>query len=154
MVGQNNGSGKMDRVISAYKLTLLGGLVVMAVILPPVLIFGKQLIGLFTETEAVIRMGYDYLLLQGITFYSYIILFQSNALLQGLKKPALIMWMGLYRQIAAPALIFYLLCFTFGMAERGVWVGLIFINWSAAVITLFWAIRILKQSCRECFDKD
>ena len=154
MVGQNNGAGKMDRVIRSYKLSLLGGLAVMAVILPPVLIFGKQIIGLFTETEEVVRMGYDYLLLQGITFYSYIILFQSNALLQGLKKPRMIMWMGLYRQIAAPALIFYIFCFTLDMAEKGVWRGLILINWSAAVMTLIWAVRILKLSCRECFDPE
>ncbi|MBI9104298.1 MAG: MATE family efflux transporter [Spirochaetales bacterium] len=145
LVGQNNGAKKMDRVVRSYRLSLLGGLFVMVVILPPVLIFGKQIIGLFTETEEVIRMGYEYLLLQGITFYSYIILFQSNALLQGLKKPGMIMWMGLYRQIAAPALIFYLLCFALGMAERGVWVGLIFINWSAACITFFWAVRTLKS---------
>ncbi|QEN08311.1 MATE family efflux transporter [Oceanispirochaeta crateris] len=145
MVGQNNGAKRLDRVVSSYKLSLLGGLVVMAVILPPVLIFGRQIISLFTETEAVIRMGYDYLLLQGFTFYSYIILFQSNALLQGLKKPAMIMWMGIYRQIAAPALVFSILCFILGMAERGVWVGLIFINWSAAIMTLFHALSILKS---------
>lgn len=142
MVGQNNGAGKMDRVKQSYKLSLLGGLVVMCVILPPVLIFGKGIISLFTNTEDVIRMGYDYLLLQGITFYSYIILFQSNALLQGVKKPKIIMWMGLYRQILAPAIIFYILCFKVGMAEKGVWVGLIFINWSAAIITFLRVTRI------------
>ncbi|MGL1892726.1 MAG: MATE family efflux transporter [Spirochaetaceae bacterium] len=145
MVGQNNGANKIDRVIKSYKLSLLGGFVVMLIILPPVLIFGKQIISLFTDTEDVIRMGYDYLLLQGFTFYSYIILFQSNALLQGLKKPKLIMWMGLYRQIIAPAIIFYILCFNFSMAEKGVWTGLIFINWSAALMTLFWAIKTLKN---------
>lgn len=149
MVGQNNGAKRMDRVIKSYKLSLLGGLVIMILILPPVLIFGKQIISLFTETKEVIRMGYDYLLLQGITFYSYIILFQSNALLQGLKKPAMIMWMGIYRQVAAPALIFYLLCFIMGMAERGVWVGLIFINWSAAFMTLIRAVSILKKSTED-----
>jgi putative MATE family efflux protein len=145
MVGQNNGAKKPARVISSYKLALLGGLIVMIVILPPELFFGKQIISLFTDTTAVINIGYDYLLLQGLTFYSYMLLFLSNALLQGLKKPRIIMWMGLYRQILAPALIFYLLCFTFGMAERGIWVGLIFINWSAAIITLLWAIHTLKK---------
>lgn len=145
LVGQNNGAGNMERVKKSFKLSLLAGLGMMVIILPPVLIFGKHLIGLFTETEEVVRMGYNYLLLQGFTFYSYIILFQSNSLLQGLKKPAMIMWMGLYRQIAAPAAVFYLLCFTFGMAERGVWTGLIFINWSAAVITLIWAVHVLRQ---------
>ncbi len=149
LTGQNNGAGRMDRVISSYKLSLLGGLIVMIIILPPVLIFGKALIGLFTQTEDVIRMGYDYLLLQGFTFYSYIILFQSNALLQGLKKPSMIMFMGLYRQILAPAVVFSLLCFSFKMEERGVWIGLIFINWSAAIMTLLWAVRILGKSLYE-----
>lgn len=144
MVGQNNGAKKLDRVISSYKLSLLGGFIIMMIILPPVLIFGRQIISLFTETTEVVRIGYEYLLLQGITFYSYIILFQSNALLQGLKKPALIMWIGLYRQIAAPAVIFYIMAFVMGMRERGVWIGLIFINWSAALFTLFWSIRQLE----------
>lgn len=150
LVGQNNGAKKMDRVIKSYKLSLLGGFIIMVIILPPVLIFGRQIISLFTETQAVIRIGYEYLLLQGITFYSYILLFQSNALLQGLKRPALILWMGLYRQIIAPAILFYILCFTLSMRERGVWVGLIFINWSAAIYTLIWALRYLKKRRREC----
>jgi putative MATE family efflux protein len=148
MVGQNNGAGRMDRVKESFRLSLIGGAIVMGVILPPVLIFGRRLLGVFTETEPVVRMGYEYLLLQGITYYSYIILFQSNSLLQGLKKPAMIMWMGLYRQIAAPAGVFYLLSFALGMEERGVWVGLIFINWSAAVLTLLWAVHIYRQACR------
>jgi len=154
MTGQNNGAGRMDRVIKSFRLSLLGGVVVMLIILPPVLIFGRQIIGLFTETEAVIRMGYNYLLLQGITYYSYIILFQSNSVLQGLKKPAMIMWMGLYRQILAPAGVFYLFCFTLGMAEKGVWRGLILINWSAAMITLIWAIHVFRQACRGCMDRE
>ena len=150
LTGQNNGAGRMDRVIKSFRLSLLGGLVLMLTILPPVLIFGRQIISLFTETKDVVTMGYEYLLLQGLTYYSYIILFQSNSVLQGLKRPAMIMWMGLYRQIAAPAAVFYILCFALGMAERGVWVGLIFINWSAAIITLIWAMRVFRQNCREC----
>ena len=146
MVGQNSGARRIDRVRKSFRLSLLAGAVLMVVILPPVLIFGRQIIGLFTETEEVVSMGYNYLLLQGITFYSYIILFQCNSVLQGLKKPAMIMWMGLYRQIIAPAGIFYLLCFTFGMAEKGVWRGLILVNWSAAVMTLFWALHMMKAA--------
>ncbi|MBI9107923.1 MAG: MATE family efflux transporter [Spirochaetales bacterium] len=154
LTGQNNGAGRMDRVIKSFRLSLIGGVLVMVLILPPVLIFGKQILGLFTETESVIRMGYNYLLLQGITYYSYIILFQSNSVLQGLKKPAMIMWMGLYRQIIAPAGVFYFFCFTLGMAEKGVWRGLILINWSAAVITLVWAMHVFRQACHDCFDRD
>jgi Na+-driven multidrug efflux pump len=137
----------MDRVQKSFRLSLLGGLVVMGVILPPVLIFGRQILGLFTETEQVISQGYSYLLWQGITFYSYIILFQSNSVLQGLKKPAMIMWMGFYRQIIAPVIIFSILCFTLGWAEQGVWRGLILVNWSAAIMTYFWTQHVFKIAC-------
>ena len=145
IVGQNNGAGRIDRVKKSFRLSLLSGAVLMVLILPPVLIFGRHIIGLFTETQEVVTMGYNYLLLQGFTFYSYIILFQSNSVLQGLKKPAMIMWMGIYRQIAAPAAVFYFLCFTLDMAEKGVWRGLIFINWSAAIITLLWTLSVLRK---------
>ena len=148
LVGQNNGAGKMDRVMSSFKTSLSGGLLIMLAILPPVLIFGKQIISAFTETESVIRMGYKYLLIQGLTYYSYILLYQSNALLQGMKKPSIIMWMGLYRQIIAPAIVFYLLCFSFSMKENGVWWGLVFINWSAAVFTYVKAKMIFNSSYR------
>jgi len=148
LVGQNNGAGKMDRVMSSFKTSLSGGLLIMLAILPPVLIFGKQIISAFTENEAVIRMGYKYLLIQGLTYYSYILLYQSNALLQGMKKPSIIMWMGLYRQIIAPAIVFYLLCFSFSMKENGVWWGLVFINWSAAVFTFVKAKMIFNSSYR------
>lgn len=105
-------------------------------------------------TKEIIEQGVpgtaNFLTMSLGTFYSYILLFQSNALLQGLKRPALILWMGLYRQIFAPAIVFYILCFTFSMRERGVWVGLIFINWSAAIYTLIWALRYLKERRKDC----
>lgn len=146
MVGQNNGAGKLDRVKESYKLALLGGLFIMLLILPPVLIFGKEILSLFTTSKDVVKIGYEYLLLQGFTFYSYIILFQSNALLQGVKQPKIIMWMGIYRQILAPAIIFYILCFIVDLREKGVWIGLIFINWSAAIITLLKVIKVFNNN--------
>ena len=154
IVGQNNGAGQRERVISAFRLSLLGGLVVMAAILPPVLIFGRRIISLFTDSGDVVRMGYEYLLLQGFTFYSYIILSQCNSVLQGIKKPAMIMWMGFYRQIAAPAGVFYLFCFTLGMAEKGVWRGLILVNWSAAILMLLWTMKTAGVSLKNLAGSD
>ena len=145
LAGQNNGAGKMDRVLKSYQASLSGGALIMIIILPPVLIFGRQIISAFTDSQAVISMGYSYLLIQGLTYYSYVLLFQSNSLLQGMKKPSMIMWMGLYRQIIAPALVFYLLCFHFSMEEKGVWWGLVIVNWSAAVFTTLWAVRIFRK---------
>jgi putative MATE family efflux protein len=151
LVGQNNGAGRLDRVRESFRVTQRYGLYIMIALLTPVLIFGRAILSVFTENQDVIRIGYQYLLIQGLTFYSYVILFQANSVLSGLKKPAMTMWMGLYRQVLAPAAVFSLLSFALGMAERGVWFGLVIVNWSAAIITLLWArrqMRIAEEGAR------
>jgi putative MATE family efflux protein len=145
LTGQNNGAGFYDRVNQSYRTALLYGLFLMALLLTPVLLFGRSILDIFTDSQQVIDTGYEYLLIQGITFYSYILLFLSNALLQGMKKPNMVMWMGLYRQIAAPALVFSLLSMVLGLQEKGVWWGLVIVNWSAAIITFAYARSLLHK---------
>jgi putative MATE family efflux protein len=151
MVGQNNGAKRYDRVYESYRTALRYGFFLMLLLLVPVLVFGKSILGLFTSNNSVITIGYQYLLIQGITFYSYIILFLSNSVLQGLKQPLMVMWMGFYRQLLAPAAVFTLFSFTFGMQERGVWWGLVVVNWSAALITLLWARHKLALKSKKGF---
>lgn len=143
MVGQNNGAGRLDRVRESYRTSLLMGLVVMVGILTPVLLFARHIIGLFTDEQEVISIGLRYLYIQAITFYSYVVMNQANSVLQGLKRPGMIMWVGLYRQLAAPFLVFWVLTTVVGMGIDGVWWGLVMVNWSAAIFSLFWARRLL-----------
>ncbi|MGM0431394.1 MAG: MATE family efflux transporter [Spirochaetota bacterium] len=145
LVGQNNGAGRIDRVYESFKTALRYGLFIMLCLLTPVLVFGKSILELFTTNSNVVSIGYQYLLIQGITFYSYIILFLSNSVLQGLKRPMMVMWMGFYRQLAAPAVVFSLLSFALDMEEKGVWWGLVIVNWTAALITLMWAKKKLTE---------
>ncbi|MCF7929628.1 MAG: MATE family efflux transporter [Spirochaetales bacterium] len=144
MVGQNNGAGRLDRVRQSYRTSLLFGLILMAFILTPVLLFGRSLIGLFTSDSRIISIGLRYLYIQGITFYSYVLMNQSNSIMQGLKRPGMIMWIGLYRQIAAPFLVFSLLTTAAGLGVDGVWWGLVIVNWTAALFTLWWSRRLLR----------
>lgn len=145
MVGQNNGAGRLDRVRDSYVTSLKMGLVVMVGILTPVLIFAPRLIGLFTSDTEVITIGLRYLYIQAITFYSYVVMNQANSVLQGLKKPAMIMWVGLYRQAAAPFPVFWALTTRTALGVDGVWWGLVIVNWSAALFTLYWARRTLAR---------
>lgn len=148
LVGQNNGARRLDRVVQSFRTTLLFGLVVMVGILTPVVVFARPLIRIFTQETEVVSLGVSYLYVQAITFYSYVILFQSNSLLQGLKKPGMIMWVGLYRQIPAPLLIFPLFTNVLDMGIRGIWWGLVLVNWTAAIFVLIWALIKLKEAVR------
>ena len=73
------------------------------------------------------------------------VLHQSNSLLQGMKKPAMIMWVGLYRQVPAPLVLFPLFTVTFGLGVNGIWWGLSVVNWSAALFMLFFALRLMQK---------
>ncbi len=146
LVGQNNGAGKMDRVRQAYKTSLLFGAVIMFAVLTPVLIFAGWIIARFTDNPEIISIGMSYLYIEALTFYSYVVLHQSNSLLQGLKKPAMILWVSIYRQIPAPLLIFPLFTQVFAMGVNGIWWGLAAVNWSAALFMVAVTLRKLKST--------
>jgi Na+-driven multidrug efflux pump len=85
----------------------------------------------------VIRIGTDYLRVASITLCSYVILFQTVFMLQGLKKPIYGLWVGLYRQLLAPALVFWLLAFHLDWKLHGIWWGILLVTWSAALFMLW-----------------
>ncbi|MFO7849337.1 MAG: MATE family efflux transporter [Spirochaetia bacterium] len=145
MVGQNNGAGRIDRVKSSFHTSLLFAFGAMLLILTPVIIFAPALLGIFTDTFEVIRIGKIYLYIQVLTFFSYTVLNQSNSVLQGLKKPGMIMWVGIYRQLIAPFIVFPLFVGPAGLGLHGVWWGLAAVNWSAALWILLWTIKKLKN---------
>lgn len=149
LVGQNNGAGKMDRVTEAFRTSLIIGAAIMLIVLPPILIFARPLMRIFTQDAEIIKIGMSYLYIEAVTFYSYIVLFQSNSVLQGLKKPGMIMWVGLYRQIPAPLAVFSLLVFVFQAEITGIWWGLAVVNWSAALFILAFALRLLNHRRRD-----
>ncbi|MFW5685190.1 MAG: MATE family efflux transporter [Spirochaetota bacterium] len=145
IVGQNNGAGRMDRVEESFKVSIRISIVAAIAILTPVLLAAGPLLRLFTDTSAVVSIGRRYLYIQGITYFSYILMNLSNAMLRGLKRPLMIMWIGLYRQAAAPFLVFPLLAWVLGLEVDGVFWGLTIVNWSAAVFTYWWSRRTLSR---------
>ncbi|MCF7933534.1 MAG: MATE family efflux transporter [Spirochaetia bacterium] len=143
ITGQNNGARRFDRIHESVAVALRYGFYLFLGLMLPVLIFGRSILSTATDNQQVLSLGYHYLLIQGITYYSYIILFQSNSILMGLKRPMMIMWAGLYRQILGPAIVFTFLTQVMGMGVYGIWWGLVIVNWSAAGITLYWSRRQL-----------
>jgi Na+-driven multidrug efflux pump len=99
---------------------------------------------LFTSDPNVIRHGRDYLLSASLTLAAYPILFVTVFAMQGIKRPAYGLWIGLYRQIAAPAVVFHTLAFTLGWGLWGVWWGICLVTWSAALFALWWGSRQLR----------
>jgi putative MATE family efflux protein len=146
MTGQNNGARKPGRIRETLHTTMKYGLVMM--IVGGLLLFplAGPMMKAFTNDPIVVAHGVDYLRIAAITLCSYVILFQTVNLLQGLKRPMFALVIGLSRQIIAPFIVFYLLAFKLGMRESGIWWGIFLVTWSAAIITHFFGRHMLSKT--------
>jgi putative MATE family efflux protein len=146
LTGQNNGAGRFDRIREAYRLSLKFGLMMMLAAGAVIFFGGGRMVAWFTSDPVVIGIGTDYLRVASITLCSYVILFQTVFMLQGLKKPIYGLWVGIYRQLVAPGLVFWLLAFHLDWKLHGIWWGIFLVTWSAALFMLWfgsWKLRRL-----------
>ncbi len=149
LTGQNNGAQRWDRVRDVWLHSTKYGLTMMLVGGGILYAACDPLMRFFTQDEQVITIGTDYLKIAAITLCSYVILFQTVFMLQGLKRPMYAIWIGLYRQIFAPCLAFYLLAFVLDWKLYGIWWGIFIVTWSAAIVTWLygrWTLNRISQS--------
>ncbi|MBW1864464.1 MAG: MATE family efflux transporter, partial [Deltaproteobacteria bacterium] len=138
LVGQNNGASFYQRCREVYRKAMLYGIFITTVSMIIVFFFPHDIMQIFTEDESVLDIGTFYLRISAFIYWAYIILFVAVAALQGLKRPLYAIWIGIYRQILAPAIVFYVLASLMGMGLTGIWWGIFLVTWSATIFTLFY----------------
>ena len=100
---------------------------------------------LFTQDAKVVKIGIHYLRVAAIVFNSYVFLNISISVLQGMKFPIYAVWIGIYRQMVMPFILFPIFSITFNWKLTGIWVGIIIINWSAAIFTYLYTKKKLAK---------
>jgi len=93
-------------------LMIFGGLLVW--------LLREPAMAIFTKDPVVIGHGRDYLLSASLTLAAYPILFVTVFAMQGIKRPAYGLWVGIYRQLVAPLVVYHALAFTLGWGWRKV----------------------------------
>lgn len=153
LIGQNNGAGKFDRCLAVYRTVLRYGFFVITIGMIGAYVFATPFISLFTHDAQVIEIGVHYLHISVWIYWAYMILYTVVSTLQGLKKPNFALLIGTYRQIIAPIIFFYLFARVLNWQLDGVWWGIFAINWTAVIISLLYAKRVMdrlfKQDLRE-----
>ena len=100
-IGQNVGAGRGDRLKPGLKAMLILGLVSSTVMVAGILLFGHQLIGMFTETELTMQLG-----VQGLnTLAVGYICFSVSQVLQGTMRGAGETQVPMYISIIATVII-------------------------------------------------
>ena len=145
IVAQNNGAKLFDRIRETLALALRYGGILMGIGTIGVFLLAEQLMGLFTSDGKVVEIGATYLRIAAFVFYAYVLLYVNVAALQGVKRPMYAIWIGLYRQIIAPIIVFYFLTQILDFGLMAIWWGIFSVTWSAALITFFYARRLLRK---------
>jgi len=146
IVAQNNGARLFDRITETLNRSLTYGGILMAFGTIAVFAGAAPFMDIFTDDRAVIEIGKVFLRIDSLVFFAYVILFVNVAALQGVKRPMYAIWLGLARQVVAPVIVFYLLVTVAGCGLLGIWWGIFFITWTAALVTLFYSRFILKKA--------
>lgn len=136
LVARNAGAGKLHRVTRTVRTCLTYGAAVVAVGSLLMYLGANLIMRTFSPDPEVVAIGAHYLRIAAFAEYAYVVLFVNTALLQGLKKPAWSLVIGLVRQIVAPVLVFWLTTGVLGWGRDGVWYGVLIIAWVAAAASV------------------
>lgn len=136
IVGQNFGGSNYQRIKDmsalAKKLSItlvsFGGLLIY--------LLAGVIVELFNPNPEVIQAGSTYLRIEVLTLPAYAIINIVIASMQGIKKPNIAVYIGLYRQVLMPLIVFNLLGKVLGLEVLGIWWGIVIINWSAAILLI------------------
>ncbi|CAM3489794.1 MATE family efflux transporter [Arcobacter aquimarinus] len=147
IISNNYGAKKYDRVLETLKVAMKYGFILSTIGIITLTILGKTLIALFDSNEIVVDFGITYLLVEIWIFYAYVVLFICVSTLQAIKKPKMILYIALYRQIVAKLIIAYLIVKIFELDFVYLWIGILIMIYSAAIFAYFYTKNLLKKSC-------
>lgn len=145
MVAHNSGARHYDRVRDTIRTALLSGITLMCIGTLLVFMFAESLMRFFTADPLVIASGMEYLRIVAFLFHAYVIIYINSFALQGLQRPSFALYLGIFRQFLAPVPVCWLLVVILGWGLIGVWWGIFFVNWLAAVLSLLYIRKTMRQ---------
>ena len=98
--GQNVGAGLYDRVIKGAKQGTLMAVICSTVITGIILIFGKWLMGIFTETASLVDMSYSLMKILAVGYIAMAVTQSLSGIMRGAGDTMTPMWISLITTVA------------------------------------------------------
>lgn len=105
--GQNVGAGLYDRVIKGAKQGTLLAVAFSGVITGVILLFGKGLMGVFTETEALVELSYRLMKILAVGYIAMAITQSLSGIMRGAGDTVTPMWISLITTVAVRVPVAY-----------------------------------------------
>ncbi len=147
IISNNFGAKQYDRVMLTLKTALKYGYLISLFGIIFLNIFGELLISMFDSNKFVRQFGLEYLLIEVWLFFAFVTLFICVSTLQGIKKPKMIFWVGLYRQIVAKLIVATIIVIYLQLEIEYLWYGILLMIYSAAIFLFFYTKNMLKKLC-------
>ncbi len=145
LTGVNYGASQLDRVREIYIKGTLYAFLLMTSGAVVILIFGRQVMQLFSDDPNVVDIGTNYLNFEAFILPAYAITFLSAAVLQGLKKPLYALYCNIGRQVVGQLVLFYIAIDILELGINGVWISVLLINWIMAFVIYYLVKRRMQQ---------
>lgn len=145
IAAQNFGAQNYDRIKETYKESIKIGVLIMTLGMIIIFSLASFLVGIFNDDPRVVFEGTRYLRIEFLAFNAYIILNIGLSILQAIKKPHYALWIGLYRQIIMPFLLFNLFGVILGWGLVGIWWSIVLTTTTGALACLFFVRYELKK---------
>ena len=145
IIGQNFGAKQLNRVKEIYNKAILFGCTFMFFSGFIIYFSAETAVSFFTDNKEVIKYGTTYLQITALMEPIYPIFFISNALIQGLKKANVVMYLTLGRMVVLPVIVLWYLIFYLESSFEFVFWGLLIINWLYGIFVLLFSINLLKR---------
>jgi len=86
-----------------------------------------------------------------LLFFGYVTHFVCVSTLQGMKRPIMIFYVGAFRQLLAPSIVYFFIVYVWRLAFIWMWIGLGLIVYSSALVLLWYTYRIVNTYFKENF---
>ncbi len=98
--GQNMGAGKIDRVRTGTRNTTLAAMGISGALCILILLFGKQLMGIFTSTEELINISYNVMRILLVGYIAMEVTQCLSGVMRGAGDTMTPMWISLFNSVA------------------------------------------------------
>ena len=146
IISNNFGAKKYNRVFETLNTAMKYGFYFCLAGAVFILVFAEILIKYFDTDAAVVEFGLTYLIIQVWVFFGLVSLYICVSTLQAIKKPKMIFYIGLYRQIFAHIVVAGLVVKYFELDIKFLWFGILIMVYSAAIYLYFYTKKILEES--------
>lgn len=109
--GQNIGAGRLDRVIQGRKQGLILALITTTVITGLIVLFGKNLMHLFTSTDSLVDLAYQMMLVLTVGYLAFTVTQVLGGIMRGAGDTVTPMWIAIFNTVIVRVPLAYLIAY-------------------------------------------